>query len=54
MSCFIFHQWSKWEQYEQTYSYYDFKTGKTFDRYLSEHRQKRTCLICGKMQDQLV
>jgi len=47
-SCFWGHKWSKWTQYKQELIYN--KTG----RITYEIRQRKTCLRCGKMQDEWV
>jgi hypothetical protein len=55
MTCWLFHKWTKWQQYVQT--------GLDHGIYLcprpegipySERRQRRHCEICGKEQDILV
>lgn len=54
----IFHKWSKWQQYEHEYQFTPGIImpkeirGKVFSQV--DLRQKRTCLECGKMQDELV
>jgi hypothetical protein len=45
-NCFFTHKWSKWEQYEQPYKR---QHELTFD-----YRQKRKCIKCGKVQDELI
>lgn len=56
--CFIIHEWGKWEQYKRPMCFYPGilapkeLRGKEF---LSiEHRQKRICNKCGKVQDKLI
>ncbi len=46
-SCFWGHKWSQWEQYEQP-----FKTKHIAEVY--EVRQKKHCLRCNKVQDELI
>lgn len=52
----IIHKWTKWEQYEETGTAIPnrllFKSDQAI-RYV-ETRQRRTCLRCGKMQDERV
>lgn len=55
----IFHKWSKWEQYTETGTYYFSgllapKEVRGTSQPYSETRQRRTCEICGKMQDIIV
>lgn len=56
--CFVFHEWSKWEQYDHQYSFYLGRIapkevqGKVLHNV--DLRQRRVCLKCGKMQDELV
>ena len=57
--CVLFHKWSKWEQYEDSYTkipigiiYPKEIRGQAFQA--TDKRQKRTCLKCGKVQDVLV
>lgn len=52
MSCFLFHKWGKWEQYEKRIVTYVYKTQEKFDS--SEQRQRRICEKCGKMQDEKI
>jgi len=49
----IAHQWSKWTQYEEKYSF-RYHSGELVHGYRTEIRQRRKCLICGKAQDVLV
>ena len=54
----LFHKWSGWEQYHETgveiltWPVPKKSRGKIF-KYI-DTRQKRTCKVCGKMQDRLV
>jgi len=50
----IFHKWSKWETY--TWIGEVFYTRDTKGEYYTdiEKRQKRTCVICGKEQNELL
>lgn len=53
--CFIFHKWSKWEQYTWSGTCYGSRLlGTTEGKPMSERRQRRTCDECGKEQDELV
>jgi len=54
----LFHKWSKWEQYEH---HYQFSPGIIAPKELRgrtysgvDLRQRRACLKCGSMQDELV
>jgi hypothetical protein len=47
-SCFWGHKWSKWEQYKQ-----QMIRGDGSLRYY-DNRQKRVCLRCNKMQDEII
>lgn len=52
----LLHKWSKWEQYtEEFYRYPRLKDGSLGEPipYL-EHRQRRTCKICGKVQEEKI
>jgi len=51
MSCFIWHDWSKWEQYlwEGSVRHPNKYEGKPIE--ISENRQKRKCVKCGKVED---
>jgi hypothetical protein len=44
-----FHKWGKWEQYEWNGVKYLYGTTITYP--VTQRRQKRVCLKCGKMQD---
>lgn len=51
----LFHKWSKWKEYEES-SYFTPGIlspkkiqGEIFER--TEHRQKRDCQKCGKVED---
>lgn len=46
------HKWSKWEAYTWVGKVTKISTGQTCDK--TEERQKRTCLICGYVQDELI
>jgi hypothetical protein len=46
------HKWDKWEQYKIRYNQY--WNGTTLSYPVSELRQKRICVKCGKMQDEEV
>lgn len=53
----IFHKWGKWEQYKWVgkmartgFLVPTALQGKWFD--VEEKRQRRTCEICGKLQDE--
>ncbi len=55
----IFHKWDKWKQYQTRFTVipYDMITlnhNPNLSYEASETRQKRTCKICGKMQDKLI
>lgn len=56
--CFIFHKWSKWKQYNYHYVLVPgflaptAIQGKQFG--MTDLRQRRECLDCGKVQDVLV
>jgi hypothetical protein len=56
--CIFFHKWGKWQQYEETGTMIPGmltpkeNRGKTFN--YSDSRQKRTCVECGRVQDELV
>ena len=54
MSCFVFHNWGKWEEYlwEGTIRYAEYYEGKPIP--ISEQRQKRKCKSCGKVQEEKV
>jgi hypothetical protein len=47
-SCIFFHKWDKWEEYNK--DMYNPKHNVHF----ADKRQKRTCLHCGKVQDEFV
>lgn len=54
----LFHKWSKWEQYEH---HYQFSPGIIAPKEIrgrvftnTDIRQRRTCVNCGSMQDELV
>lgn len=46
------HKWSKWEQYK--WSGGEYLYGTTIVRQITESREKRKCLKCGKMQDRKI
>ena len=51
--CWLFHRWGKWEPFEV------FVPGRKISTRWAlmaaiDHRQKRTCLRCGKVQDELI
>jgi hypothetical protein len=51
----LWHQWSKWEQYDQQWC----KTNKLTGVHIAGsnfiiRRQKRNCEICGKEEDVLI
>lgn len=55
----LFHKWTKWEQYEEEGT--STGVGLLVPRELrgiavpySESRQKKHCLKCGKIQDELI
>jgi len=56
--CFIFHKWSKWTQYDLPMSVFPgiLAPKEIRGKALStiDHRQKRTCKKCGKVQDELI
>lgn len=43
------HKWTKWEQYDVSMIFYPYKMPGKEIPYI-EHRQKRRCLKCGKVQ----
>lgn len=47
-SCFWGHKWTKWEQYAQP------MIDRSNGQHYIDYRQRRTCIRCGKMQDELV
>ena len=54
----IFHKWDKWEQYKERYKW---SPGLIFSKEIQKEvykgcdiRQRRICIICGKMQDKLI
>ena len=47
LKCFPFHSWGKWTQYQVTHRYSE-------NNFNLEKRQKRTCDVCGKEQDEMV
>ena len=47
------HKWTKWEQYIYVGKVTS-QFGKETDIPFSETSQKRTCIKCGKMQDERV
>ncbi len=56
--CFIFHDWSKWEQYKEKRTAIlgriAPKSVQGKEVLYTELRQKRLCKKCNKMQDELV
>jgi hypothetical protein len=58
LMCFIFHDWSKWEQYEEhgkaILERIAPKSVQGKEVSYTEIRQKRYCKKCNKMQDELV
>lgn len=52
--CFLFHEWTKWLQYDVqgVDRGFAFKPHEPIP--FSERRQKRTCTACGKEQDERV
>lgn len=50
MSCFLWHDWGKWEQYTW-YGKVKFHWQKEWTPCV-EYRQKRKCKVCGKMQEE--
>lgn len=56
-SLHIFHDWEKWQQYEETGTAYPGLLGGGIPKggvSYSETRQRRFCKHCGKMQDEKV
>ena len=54
MTCWLRHKWNTWEQYEECGTAFpQFLTDATRTTY-SEIRQRRTCILCGKAQDEWV
>jgi len=51
-NCFWGHKWGKWEQYEQPMMNVNYRTNKEINYF--EKRQKRICLRCGKIQDNII
>ena len=54
-TCFLFHDWGKWEQYEEkgimlVSLYIDQKKEYKY----TDQRQKRKCKRCGTVQDRLI
>lgn len=47
-SCFWKHKWMRWEQYTQP------MIARSNGQRCIEYRQRRICIRCGKMQDELV
>jgi hypothetical protein len=47
-----FHKWGKWEQYREEYTFTNKVTLQQAQA--TELRQKRYCLKCNKMQDELI
>lgn len=47
-SCFWRHKWAKWEQYTQP------MISRRDGQHYIDYRQRRICIRCGKMQDELV
>lgn len=54
MSCFLFHNWGKWELYNIEAKEVNKITGKYTGCKLYENRQKRACLDCGYTEDKHV
>lgn len=53
--CWLFHRWTKWEQYAwRGINYGSRLMPNAKPHEISERRQKRHCLDCGKEQDELV
>lgn len=56
--CFIFHKWTKWEQYVvKGMAYPGILSPKTIQGKAipyTERRQRRHCEICNKEQDELI
>ncbi len=56
--CFIFHDWSKWEQYKehgtQILGRLAPKSVQGKEYPYIEIRQRRSCKKCNKMQDELI
>jgi len=52
----IFHKWGKWEQYKWVGQITQVSTfirqNVSLPIKVEENRQRRTCEICGKMQDE--
>lgn len=47
-SCFWGHKWTKWEQYTQQ------MIARSNGQHHINYRQRRTCIRCRKMQDEMV
>ena len=52
------HRWSRWERYRH---YYEFLVGRSAPKSMwgqrlrtTDLRQRRTCFVCGKLQDELL
>lgn len=56
--CFIFHEWTKWEQYTETgieiLGLLAPKNMRGKEVRYNDLRQRRVCKKCGKMEDTLV
>lgn len=48
----LFHRWSLWVPYQ--HDYHKVRLDGTVSPALCEVRQRRTCVVCGKMQDEFV
>lgn len=51
-TCWLFHRWGRWVQYDQGLQRWMSVDHKWHD--VSEIRQRRLCNRCGRMQDQKV
>ena len=56
MSCFLMHNWGKWEQYVENSGTAVSVWGKAAGQEIpyTDKRQKRKCKRCNKAQDRLV
>ena len=50
--CWLFHKWTRWEQYTWHGIKYLFPDAKPIE--ITERREKRNCLRCGREQDRKV
>lgn len=55
-NCFPgFHRWTKWEQYNWTGRVFGYRVAPCSEGTpISERRQRRHCVDCGKEQDEIV